>query len=108
MKEWLKWRRILVDKPPEKVFLFYTQHQPIYDELVAQNLVDGLFYGTPTLEELDTLCSPFRFGNGSAVIFDDQLSALARGASADSFSHDLAQFATIKSNVKKIMRKGLL
>ena len=62
---------------PEKVFLFFNNDQPIYDEMLREGLIDEKIDATlqfPTLDYLTTLVAPFKKGGGSLIIFDDIIS----------------------------------
>lgn len=77
VKNLLRLKHDLFSVVPEKVFLFYNNDQPIYDEMLREGLIDekiNVSVQFPTLEFLTTLVAPFKKGGGSLIIFDDIIS----------------------------------
>ena len=73
----LRNRQLLFDKQAPAVFLFYTQSQPCYDELLKEGIITKKFDGYPSYETVKKLAMPFKKLGGSIAIFDDQLSGLS-------------------------------
>ena len=73
----LKHRRLLFDKQASAVFLFYTQSQQCYDDLLKQGLITKKIEGYPSYETVKKLAMPYKKLGGSIAIFDDQLSGLS-------------------------------
>ena len=79
VKNILSLRTQLFTQDPEKVFLFFNNDQPIYDEMLREGLIDqkiDVNNDFPTLDYLTTLVSPFKKGRGSLVVFDDLIADL--------------------------------
>jgi len=77
VKNLLRLKHDLFSVVPDKVFLFYNNDQPIYDEMLREGLIDekiNVSVQFPTLEFLTTLVAPFKKGGGSLIIFDDIIS----------------------------------
>lgn len=77
VKNLLRLKHDLFSVVPEKVFLFYNNDQPIYDEMLREGLIDekiNVSVQFPTLDFLTTLVAPFKKGGGSLIIFDDIIS----------------------------------
>ena len=77
----LKLRNFIFSTPPKKVFWFYNIHQPIYDEMKKEGLIDELINVVkhfPTYESLTEMVSPFKNLGGSLVIFDDMMTNLSK------------------------------
>lgn len=74
VKNLLSLRGDLLEVNPDRVFLFYSNKQDIYDEMLRQGLIDELIdvnENFPSLEYLTQVCEPFKGGNGSLIILDD-------------------------------------
>lgn len=71
----LSYKHLLFDYPAEKVFLFYTHHQDIYEDLMKMNT--EMFDGYPSYDEIRKIVMPFKKTGGSIIILDDQLSGLS-------------------------------
>ena len=74
VKNLLRLRAQLFTEDPEKIFLFYNNDQPIYDEMLREGLIDQKIDANvdfPTIDYLTTLVAPFKRGRGSMLIFDD-------------------------------------
>lgn len=79
VKNLLSLRSQIFTEDPEKIFLFYNNDQPIYDEMLREGLIDQKIDATsnfPTLDYLTTLVAPFKKGRGSLIVFDDIISDL--------------------------------
>jgi len=79
VKNLLMLRNQLFSSPPVKVFLFYSMHQSIYEEMKKESLVDELINVSSELPSLDTISSmvhPYKDSGGSLLIFDDILTQL--------------------------------
>jgi len=77
VKNLLSLRDDLLEVNPDRVFLFYSNKQDIYDEMLRQGLIDEIIdvnENFPNLNYLTQICEPFKSGNGSLVIFDDIMS----------------------------------
>ena len=70
-------KKLLFDRPPEKVFLFYTHHQDIYDDLLKRGIISKMFDGYPSYDEIKKIVLPYKKSGGSIIILDDQLSGLS-------------------------------
>jgi len=68
-------------KKPDFVLLFYTAYQPKYDYMVRRGLVDELAMVNEMInyDDLEEKLEPFKYGNGSLVIFDDLMSDAKEG-----------------------------
>lgn len=65
---------------PDRVFLFYSNKQPIYDEMLKQGLVNEVIDANetfPTAEYLTSIVRPYKNGNGSLIILDDIMSDIS-------------------------------
>jgi len=79
VKNLLRLRNQLFSVNPDKIFLFYNNDQPIYDEMMREGLVDekhNVKDAFPSLDYLTTLVAPYKKGSGSLIIFDDVMSDL--------------------------------
>jgi len=77
----LKLRHHIFSETPAKVFWFYNIHQPVYDEMKRDGLVDELINATkdfPTYESLTELVAPYKNEGGRIVVFDDILTSLTK------------------------------
>jgi hypothetical protein len=77
----LKLRNHIFSTAPKKVFWFYNIHQPIYDEMKKEGLVDELINIAnhfPTYESLTEMVAPFKGVGGSVVVFDDMMTNLTK------------------------------
>ena len=54
-------------------FLFYTQHQQLYDDLLQSGVIQKMFNSYPSYQKVKELVLPYK-KEGSAIILDDQLS----------------------------------
>ena len=70
-------RKLLFDHPPDKVFLFYTQQQDIYEDLLKTGTITKMINGYPSYDEIKKLVMPYKKVGGSIIILDDQLSGLS-------------------------------
>ena len=70
--EILKHKNLLFDKPPERTFLFYSEYQDIYNQMLQSKAVDELHKGIPPLEELKKMLTPYK-KTGSCCVFDDSI-----------------------------------
>jgi hypothetical protein len=67
----------LLTEKPAYVLLFYRAMQPIYNDMLAENLVNKLIDVSvqfPTLDEIYQLIEPYKDNGGSLMIFDDTMS----------------------------------
>ena len=74
VKNLLSLRNQIFTEDPEKVFLFYNNDQPIYNEMLREGLIDEKINANenvPTIDYLTTLVTPYKKGRGSLIIFDD-------------------------------------
>lgn len=68
----LRYKEEIIEKTPQKIFLFYSVHQPIYDSWLQNGLITRMFEGLPPNEELKELISRYK-NEGSMCIFDDAI-----------------------------------
>ena len=73
----ISYKHLLFDYPAEKVFLFYTHHQDIYEDLMKRGIITEMFDGYPSYDEIRKIVMPFKKTGGSIIILDDQLSGLS-------------------------------
>ena len=73
----LKHKELLFDAPSSKEFLFYTQPQEIYEELVTNGIITKMFHGYPSYDKIRKIVAPYKKLNGSIILLDDQLSNLS-------------------------------
>lgn len=79
VKNLLRLRNQIFSVNPEKIYLFYNNDQPIYNEMIRERLVDEKFdvkVNFPSLEYLTTLVAPYKKGSGCLIIFDDIIADL--------------------------------
>jgi len=72
----LKLRNHLFSTPPAKVIWYYVKHQPIYDEMKQDGLIDELINANnhfPTSDSITDAVSKYKDGGGSLIVFDDIL-----------------------------------
>ena len=69
----LRYQDEIFETPPEKIYLFYSEPQEIYNNMEYEGVVDKLIMGTPTSEKLKQLVSPYKKKGGTVCIFDDAL-----------------------------------
>ena len=70
-------RKLLFDFPADKIFLFYTQHQDSYEDLLKKGIITKMINGYPSYDEIKKLVMPYKKVGGSIIILDDQLSGLS-------------------------------
>lgn len=78
----LKVGRDMFEQAPDYVLLYYTNDQPLYQELYQLNLINEMINfneNEPRYEEIKAKVSPYTNGNGSLIIFDDTLSDIKSG-----------------------------
>lgn len=74
VKNLLRLRHQIFSVNPEKIFLFYNNDQPIYDEMLREGLIDeklDVKTNFPTMDYLTTLVAPYKKSGGTFIIFDD-------------------------------------
>jgi hypothetical protein len=77
VRNFLKFSEHLCTHKPKFVILFYKAMQPIYNDMLAEKLVDKLIDVSvqfPTLEEIYELIEPYKDNGGSMMLFDDTMS----------------------------------
>lgn len=77
VRNFLKFIEYLCTNKPKFVILFYKAMQPIYNDMLAEKLVDKLIDVSvqfPTLEEIYNLIEPYKDNGGSMMLFDDTMS----------------------------------
>ena len=80
LKNILQERHTLFSEVPEKVFLFYSHKQPIYDAMLREGLIDELTdisIAYPSFDYLFQLAQPYKHGRGCLFILDDIISDLS-------------------------------
>ena len=70
-------KKVLFDNAPDQVFLFYTQPQKIYEDLMKNGVIKKMFNGYPTYDNVRKIVLPYKNSGGSIIILDDQLSGLS-------------------------------
>lgn len=72
----LKLRNHIFSNPPDHVIWYYAKHQPIYDEMKRDGLVDELVnvnVNFPTSESITEAVASYKEGGGCLIVFDDIL-----------------------------------
>ena len=73
----ITYKNLLFDRPPNKIFLFYTHHQDIYEDLMKRGIITKMFDGYPSYDEIRKIVTPYKKLGGSIIVLDDQLSGLS-------------------------------
>ena len=73
----IKTKEYLFHVVPQNIFLFYTQPQEIYEDLMRNGLITKMLYGYPSYDELRKIVAPYKDTNGSIILLDDQLSGIS-------------------------------
>lgn len=69
-------------RKPDYVLLYYTNNQPIYQELIKSKFINEMInFNTeePKYDDIHSKVIPFKKKNGSLIIFDDTLSDIKSG-----------------------------
>lgn len=77
VRNFLKFIDHLCTHKPKYVILFYKAMQPIYNDMLAEKLVDKLIDVSvqfPSLDEIYQLIQPYKDTGGSMMLFDDTMS----------------------------------
>ena len=74
--EIIKAKNQIFDRPPQHVFLFYSQAQPLYENLYNEGIITKMFNTYPKYDKVKDLLLPYK-DVGSAIILDDQLSGIS-------------------------------
>lgn len=72
----LKLRNHVFSTPPEKVIWFYAKHQPVYEEMKRDGLIDELINANidfPTSDSITDAVSQYKDKGGCLIVFDDIL-----------------------------------
>jgi ABC-type proline/glycine betaine transport system ATPase subunit len=72
----LKLRNHIFSTPPVNVIWFYAKHQPMYDEMKRDGLIDHLINANsnfPTSDSITEAVSKYKDKGGSLIVFDDIL-----------------------------------
>jgi hypothetical protein len=83
LKKFLKYRNILCDVKFEKVILFYSMWQPLYDEMKESKFVDDFIEDIPSTDELLTIINQMQNNDSvnpphQLLIFDDLLTNITQ------------------------------
>lgn len=72
----LKLRNHIFSTPPDHVIWFYAKHQPLYDEMKRDGLIDELINinnNFPTSDFITEAVAQYKGDGGSVIVFDDIL-----------------------------------
>ena len=74
-KYFLSCRNEIMDIPPVRVIYYYKLWQPMFDEMIAEALVDEFVQGPPTMQDLQEL-SVYKNDGGVLAILDDLIQSV--------------------------------
>lgn len=69
----LKEKNLLLKHIPQKIYYFYKYWQPIYEEMLSNDLVDAFYEGMPSMDKIISLSEQQKNSGGTMLIFDDAL-----------------------------------
>ena len=64
----LRYKNVLFKSPPKYVILYYTQHQPIYDDMLSQGLIHEIIHNFDGIENLKRRISPWK-KSGVCIVY---------------------------------------
>ena len=77
IEKFLTYKELLIDIPPQKIFLIYSIFQPAYERMTSKNLIDKVIRGLPEdYLTIENMVMPYRDHGGSMIIIDDGLKDL--------------------------------
>lgn len=68
----LQQKHAIFSRYPFKVFLFYQENQPLYEQMQKENLISHMYQGIPSIEDIKEIVTPFTSTNEHIIcIYDD-------------------------------------
>lgn len=66
-------KNILFKEIPKNVYIFCSNKQDTYDELLNRGMIRKIFNEVPTYDVLKKMLIPFKNNGGSLILLDDML-----------------------------------